>query len=95
MDYLVSDTLKGMLDRDRMRGTTAPTVGLHGIGDGERTGKSALSHQPAREGGEPRPMTLRLVSSRQSARRSARKPCLVLVWSDGHAITQAMRSAQP
>lgn len=55
VDYRDSAILRMLvlekLDANRLAGRD-----VSGIGDGERTGKSALSHQPTGEGGEPRPM---------------------------------------
>lgn len=96
-DYRVSDTLKAKLGRDGMRGTTAGTVGLHGMKTRGTAGKGVHSQSRQRE--VSLPMGIRLVVSNKdwrarpkasNARLGARQP-LVLVWSDGHLVSQPAR----
>ena len=52
----VSDALVELLGRQGMTAGRAATRVADGIGDGERSRESALSHQPAGKGGASQPM---------------------------------------
>lgn len=88
----VSESLKALLRRDGItREGLAGPVARRGLASAPVSGEEDRKrrHSPTAGGGEIQPMGIRLVvSNRQSVRSSARKPCLMLVWSDGHLITR-------